>query len=209
MAYQAAKKMLIGWIIIDVVFHCVVSGSIAESDKQARQMDPVVERIAPQISRGHGYRLVYHVEMPITAYWKFKTDFDNTFLVGNKYIRDHRFISQNGLLAITENKYAYGPDVFFRWQTTLVPKQRRLNFMLLNPEQCQQKYHYGTILLEPVEGGTRVTQVAYFDFWGASFWARYPWKGGMKDFLSCTARWEQETARQLKDHYDESIDTPQ
>jgi hypothetical protein len=39
--------------------------------------------------------------------------------------------------------------------------------------------------------------------------AHYPWKGGMKDFLSYTARWEQETVLQLKDHYDETTDFKQ
>jgi hypothetical protein len=209
MACQSSVKPFIVWIFILTGLHCTVSWSAAESDRQAGQMDPVVEKIEPEKSHGHGYRLVYDVQMPIAAYWKFKTDFNNTFLIRNKYIRDHRFISQNGLIAITENKYSYGPDVYFRWQTTLAPEQFRLNFVLLNPEACQQKYHYGTIALDPVDGGTRVTQVAYFDFWGASFWAHYPWKGGMKDFLSYTARWEQETVLQLKDHYDETTDFKQ
>ena len=55
--------------------------------------------------------------------------------------------------------------------------------------------------MEPVEEGTRVTQVAYFDFLGASLWADYPWGGGMRDFLAYTARWEQEMVLRLKDRY--------
>ena len=55
--------------------------------------------------------------------------------------------------------------------------------------------------MEPAPEGTRVTQVAYFDFWGASLWANYPWGGGMKDFLSYTAQWEQETVLILSDLY--------
>jgi hypothetical protein len=79
----------------------------------------------------------------------------------------------------------------------------RLDFVLLNPEQCRQKYHYGHIQLESVARGTRITQVAYFDFWGASLWANYLWRGGMKEFLSYTAHWEQETILHLKDRYDD------
>lgn len=83
----------------------------------------------------------------------------------------------------------------------MFPEAHRLDFVLLNPERCRQKYHYGHILLEPVAEGTRVTQVAYFDFLGASLWANYPWSGGMKDFLSYNARWEQETILLLKERY--------
>lgn len=47
-----------------------------------------------------------------------------------------------------------------------------------------------------------MTQVAYFDFWGASFGVHYPWKGDMRDFLSYTAKWEQAIALRLKNRYD-------
>jgi hypothetical protein len=30
---------------------------------------------------------------------------------------------------------------------------------------------------------SQLSKNAYFDFFGASFWAVYPWTGGMKDFL--------------------------
>jgi hypothetical protein len=55
--------------------------------------------------------------------------------------------------------------------------------------------------LESVPEGTQLTQVAYFDFWGVSLWAGYPW--GVKDFLSYTAHWEQKTIMQLKNRYDD------
>ncbi len=165
-----------------------------------------IERIAPESIGGQGYKLVYRVDVTIAVYWKFKTDFDNTFLTDNRFIRDHRFISQNGNIAITEAQYTYAPDVFFRWQTTLSPEVFRLDFKLLNPQQCDQKYHHGYIQLEPEDGGTRVTQIAYFDFWGAAFWAYNPWKGGMRDFLSYTANWEQATVLRLKDRYHEKND---
>ncbi|BBO67147.1 hypothetical protein DSCA_10770 [Desulfosarcina alkanivorans] len=190
-------------------------GSMCSPDKlpagrQLPETDAVkIERIGPQRPGGQGYQLVYRVNVPIAVYWKFKTDFDNAFLIENKFIRDHRFISQAGNTAITENKYSYGPDVFFRWQTELSPAVHRLDFLLLNPEQCQQRYHYGFIQLAAEGQSTRVTQVAFFDFWGASFWAHYPWQGGMRDFLDYTARWEQATALRLKDRYGGANDNPE
>jgi hypothetical protein len=161
-----------------------------------------IYQIAPDKKGGKAYKLVYLVEAPIDVFWKFKTDFDNDFLVKNKFIRKHHFISQNGNTIITEDKYTHGPDVYFRWQTTVFPQKYRLDFVLLNPKQCRQKFHYGYIKLESVAEGTRVTQVAYFDFWGVSLWANYPWRGGMKDFLSYTAHWEQETILHLEGRYD-------
>lgn len=160
-----------------------------------------VERIAPERIGGQAYQLVYRVNLPVSAFWKFKTDFDNTFLIENKFIQDHRFISRVNNIVITETQYTYRPDVFFRWQTRLLPERFRLDFILLNPQACSQKYHHGFIQLEPEGQATRVTQVAFFDFWGAAFWAYNPWSGGMSDFLTYTARWEQETALRLKHRY--------
>jgi hypothetical protein len=119
----------------------------------------------------------------------------------NKYVQEHHFIARNGNKVITEDKYTNGPDVYFRWQTTIFPQEKRLEFVLLNPKQCDQKFHYGYIQLESMPEGTQVTQVAYFDFWGSSLWASYPWGGGMKDFLSYTAHWEQKTIMQLRNRY--------
>jgi hypothetical protein len=150
---------------------------------------------------GKAYKLVYLVKVQMDVYWRFKTDFDNNFLVKNKYIQEHRFISRHGNKVITEDKYTNGPDVYFRWQTTIFPQEKRLDFVLLNPKQCRQKFHYGYIQLKSIPEGTQVVQVAYFDFWGSSLWAIYPWGGGMKDFLSYTAHWEQKTIMQLKSRY--------
>lgn len=186
---------------------CRAAGS-APGQNPARQAGPEntmlsIERITPERIGGQAYKLVYRVNVPIAVFWKFKTDFDNAFLIENKFIRDHRFISQDGNIAITEDQYTNGPDGFFRWQTTLSPAAFRLDFILLNPEQCRQKYHHGYIQLESEGKATRVTQVANFDFWGATLWAYNPWRGGMRDFLSYTARWEQATILRLKDRYHE------
>jgi hypothetical protein len=160
-----------------------------------------ISHLEPDRKGGRAYMLVYWVKAPVDVYWRFKTDFDNDFLVTNDYIKAHRFVSQSGQTVITEDQYANRPDISFRWQTTMAPDSYQLDFVLLNPEQCGQKFHYGRIRLEPVNEGTRVTQVAYFDFWGVSLWAYYPWKGGMQDFLSTTARWEQAMVQQLKQRY--------
>jgi hypothetical protein len=178
------------------------SADATKSQKPSGNDEVSIYKIAPDKRGGKAYKLVYLVRAPIDSCWKFKTDFNNDFLVKNKYIREHKFISQNGNTVITEDKYTNSPDVYFRWQTTVHPEAHRLDFVLLNPDQCKQKYHYGHIQLESVSEGTRITQVAYFDFWGASLWAAYPWKGGMKDFLSYTAHWEQEAIMHLKDKYE-------
>jgi hypothetical protein len=160
-----------------------------------------IHRIEPDRRGGKAYRLEYVVHVPIDVYWNFKTDFDNDFLVENKYIREHNFISRSGDTVITENRYAYPPTEFFKWQTTVDHDAYHLAFVLLNPLQCGQRFHYGAIQLEPVDDGTRVTQTAYFDFFGASLWADYPWGGGMVDFLTYIANWEQDLVVRLKDRY--------
>ncbi len=160
-----------------------------------------IHHIQPDPRGGRAYKLVYVVPVAIDIHWAFKTDFDNDFLVENKYITAHRFGSRVGNTVTTENKYANGPNVFFKWRTTVDTEARRLEFVLTNPEECHQKFHYGHIQLEAVQAGTRVTQVAFFDFLGVSLWAAYPWLGGMKDFLSYTARWEMKTVYRLRKRY--------
>ncbi len=158
---------------------------------------------------GKGYELVYVVDAPRDAYWAFKTDFDNDFLITNKFINAHRLVSQVDNIAVTEDifsedLYSHKPNAKFRWQTTLFPAQYRLDFKLLNPAECGQKFHHGSIQLEPAGASgqkTKVTQTAYFDFFGVSFWVNYPWYGGMKYFLTYTAHWEQTTVYRLKSNY--------
>ena len=123
--------------------------------------------------------------------------------MNNKYINTHRLLSNNQNEVVTENEYSNKPRVKFKWQTTLFPDQHRLKFVLLNPEECGQKYHHGYIQLEAVGNRTRVTQVAYFNFFGVSFWVGYPFKGGMSYFLKYTAAWEQQTVLDLAGTYEE------
>lgn len=177
-------------------------GVAASAGSMIRSSDEVViYHLDPDPRGGRAYKLVYLVRVPLEVYWKFKTDFDNDFLMDHKYIREHRIISKTGNAVITGDTYTNTPEVFFIWQTTALEEARRLDFILLNPQHCGQAFHYGSIQMEPVEEGTRVTQVAYFDFLGASLWADYPWGGGMKDFLTYTARWEQGIVLRLKNRY--------
>ncbi|MGD2187281.1 MAG: hypothetical protein PVI71_14215, partial [Desulfobacterales bacterium] len=163
-------------------------------------------KLKPLHQTGKGYKLVYVVDAPIEVFWKFKTDFDNDFLSSNKFIKSHQLLSRRGNVVVTEDRftkdlYTHKPGAKFRWQTTIFPERYRLDYVLLNPEQCGQKFHHGYIQLETLKAigqKTKVTQVAYFDFFGAFFWVNYPWYGGMMDFLKYTARWEQETILKLK-----------
>lgn len=150
---------------------------------------------------GKGYKLVYMVAAPLSAYWKFKTDFKNDFLRTNELISEHRIMALENNVVVTENMYATRPGVRFRWRTVSLPDIHRLDFELLNPNECGQKFHYGHIQLEPVGEHTKVTQVAYFDFFGVTLWMNYPWYGGMQHYLNYTARWEQETVVRLIDRY--------
>ena len=156
---------------------------------------------------GRGYKLIYVVDAPLKIFWQFKTDFDNNFLLSNKYISIHRFISRTGNVVITENKYTDVSQSLFRWQITLVSDQHRLEFVLLNPAANNHKYHYGHIQLESLGPKTKVTQVAYFDFFGDFFWVNYPFYGGMSDFLKYNAHWEQKTILKRK-HLYQSLKSP-
>jgi hypothetical protein len=104
-------------------------------------------------------------------------------------------------VAITENVYATKPGVRFRWRTMTLPNRHRLEFELQNPQECGKKFHYGHIQLKAAGDYTIVTQVAYFNFFGAALWMNYPWYGGMRYYLEYTARWEQETIIRLIDNY--------
>ena len=185
------------------VFSVLASGTpAAESDEQKNSdYDTVIIKLKPERKTGRGYRLSYLIDAPIDVVWKFKTDFDNQFLLSNRYFTSHRVLSQHRNEVVTENEYSNKPGLKFRWRTTLSPGQHLLEFILLNPEECGQKYHYGHIQLEAVGGRTRVTQVAYFDFFGVSFWVNYPFPGGMSSFLKYTAAWEQQTVLDLREKY--------
>ncbi len=209
--FQVAVYLVLQWPPIVLPAFCWAGGGLLPAvstvgaddglPKLPGSGEILIHHLDPDPGGGRAYRLVYVAPAPLDVYWRFKTDFDNDFLLTNRYIRKHRLVSRSGDTVITENRYADSPDVVFRWQTTVLPHAHRLEFVLLNPEACGQRFHYGYITLSPTAEGTRVTQVAYFDFWGASIWATYPWRGGMRHFLLYTARWEQDTIARLRDRY--------
>jgi hypothetical protein len=168
---------------------------------QLMQGKAYVYKLDSEDRASKGYKLVYMVAAPLEAFWNFKTDFENDFLLTNKLITQHRLLEHKNNVAITESIYATKAGVRFRWHTIIFPDIHRLNFELQNPKECGQKFHYGHIQLEAVGEHTKVTQIAYFEFFGATLWMNYPWYGGMRHYLHYTARWEQETITRLIDRY--------
>jgi len=177
-------------------------GDMARWLSTPRDGQPIIERPAQYPDGGYSYRLIYRVDVPFEVYWRFKTDFQNDFLLSNRHILSHRLVSRKGTSVITENRYATAPEVVFRWRTTVNAAGRSLQFRLMNPEACGHRYHYGRIRIVPDGNGVVVIQEAFFDFFGAGFWTRYPWAGGMNAFLEDTARWERETAVRLRPRYE-------
>lgn len=166
--------------------------------------EPAIRLIKPEQRGGKAYELVYYIPVPADIYWRFKTDFDNAFLTDSELIEEHRFIRRERNVVITEERYSFDPDTAYRWQTIVYSEEQRLEFTLLNPEECGQKFHYGSIEIQPEGRTTKVTQVAYFDFFGASFWVHYPWSGGMRDILLTTADWERKTIHRIRNRYAET-----
>ena len=177
------------------------SPTIEPSEKQLSTGEPFIYRIVPDARGGEAYKLVYLVPVPIEVFWKFKTDFHGDFVKKNKYVKEQKVIRQEPNLVIIENRLSNKPESSFRWRNILYPNRYRFDFVLENPEQCGQRFHYGHFQLEPLGSQTKVSHEAYFDFFGASLWAYYPWEGGMYAFLDYIARWEQETILKLKDDY--------
>ncbi len=197
-------RILLGIFLFYLISPAVLDADMPPDEPDDQQLltgKAFIYKLKPLDERGRGYKLIYAVDAPLETFWQFKTDFDNDFLSTNKRIVMHRFISRIGNTVITENIYANKSKTVFRWQTTLLPDQHRLNFVLLNPEECDHKHHYGYIQLEPMGQKTRVTQVAYFDFFGDFLWVNYPFYGGMSDFLEYNVRWEQQAIQKLKDRY--------
>jgi hypothetical protein len=166
----------------------------ADSTSSSKQEKISLERISPPGRDGFGYRLIYQVRVPIEIFWRFKTDFDNQALMTSQEIIEHRIVSFSDNNVVTENRYATWPNLRFLWQTTVDRNQYRLAFRQLNVKDSLRDFHYGTIKLSPAGDHTKVTQIAFFNFVGASLWVKYPWYGGMKTTLTSIARWEQKTA---------------
>ena len=173
----------------------------ADSDTAPKPGTVFVERIASDTGEGYGYRVEYIVPAPINKFWLFKTDFDSDFLLTNDELLDHRIVRRVGNAVVTENRFAFAPGLRFLWKTTVFHERHRLEFELLNTKDTRHDFHYGSIQLTPMGKHTRVTQIAFFNFRGASLWVKYPWYGGMKYTLTKNARWEQKVASRYQTEY--------
>lgn len=172
----------------------------AHADEPATPVTEV-HRIESSDQTGQAFRLTYTVNVPLDLFWKFKTDFGADFLSSNRYIVSNRLISRQNNVYITETLYVDAPETVFRWQTTVYPSASRINYRLLNPAECGQKFNRGTIQLTPESGKTRIVHSTYFDFFGAAVWVHFPGPGGMVGFLRYTAEWERKTIKELQHHY--------
>jgi len=154
--------------------------------------EPVITILKPEKTDGRGYRLEYTVDAPLDITWQFKTDFDSKVVLTNQMILSHRVISRSADAVVTETVQSNKPKTVFRWKTMLFPDQHRLDFVLLNPDECGMDYFYGSILMQAMGSATLVTQVAYLDFFGVSLWVHYPFRGGMTQTLYDNVHWEQQ-----------------
>ncbi len=176
-------------------------GSVAAHADQPGAPHTEVHRIGSSGQSGQAFRLTYTVNVPLNLFWKFKTDFGADFISSNRYIVSNRLISRQNNVYITQTRYRDAPNIVFRWQTTVYPLAYRMNYLLLNPEECGQKFNRGTIQLSTESGKTRIVHSTYFDFFGAAVWAHFPGPGGMVGFLRYTADWERKTINELQHRY--------
>ncbi len=105
---------------------------------------------------GYGYRFQYYVPASIYVFWRFKTDFDNDVLLTNEELIEHRIVESFDNGVITENRYATAPGLKFLWKTKVDSDKFRLEFKLLNNEDCRHDFHYGIIELSPAGEYTKV-----------------------------------------------------
>jgi hypothetical protein len=195
-----ANNGILSYFLIVSLTLLTVAGHAGTTDSTIND-EISVEAFTYDADRGYGYKLQYYVAAPLDIFWRFKTDFAGDFVLSNEELLEHRLVRTEGNSAVTENRYAAAPSLRFLWQTTVVPEQYRLEFELLNAEDCHHDFHYGTIQLSPAGEHTKVTQIAFFNFTGASLWVKYPWYGGMKSLLTKVARWERNSAMRLKRDY--------
>lgn len=160
-----------------------------------------ISELSPLHGEGFGYRIAYRVPADIDTFWRFKTDFDNDFLIKNRTITAHRLLRRNANIAVTETSYSAAPGKRFIWETTTYPEKHRMQFRLIDPGSSGQRYHWGFIQLIRDGHQTIVVQQAYFDFSGAGFWVVYPWQGGMRDVLKTNAAWEQAAIMRMQAAY--------
>ena len=141
--YQTNNSILF-YVLIILLTLLTVAGHAGTADSTINDQISV-EAVAYDVDRGYGYKLQYYVAAPIDVFWLFKTDFAGDFVLSNDELLEHRLVKTEGNSAITENRYAAAPSLRFLWQTTVIPEQYRLEFKLLNADDCRHDFHYGTI----------------------------------------------------------------
>lgn len=206
LAAHILNKSVIGGILLTIISLSASPPAFADATNPISRSAISLEQISGEANSGYGYKLQYYVAAPMVTFWRFKTDFDSDFFLSNKELIGHRLVEEDGNKFVTENRYATAPGLRFLWQTTVIEKQYRLEFKLLNPEDCRHDFHFGSIQLSPAGNYTKVTQIAFFNFRGASIWVKYPWYGGMKSTLTKVAQWEQGVAGRIKDVYVATLD---
>ena len=165
------KPLVIFWLTMFLMLSAI---GHADTNWSALKDTVSIESVFPSTKDGYGYKLQYYVPVRINDFWQFKTDFKSDILLTNNELIEHRVVRSTRNSVITENRYATAPGLRFLWQTTVFGVQYRLEFRLLNAEDCRHDFHYGTIQLSPHGNYTRITQTAFFNFRGASFWVKYP-----------------------------------
>jgi hypothetical protein len=189
------KKIQIGLFMISAIFLMLMYSAVhADTATALRDEKISLERLHDHPNGGYGYKLQYYVAAPIDAFWLFKTDFSSALVAESGELIRHKHLKTDGNRVLTENQYSSAPGLIFLWQTTVLPERYRMEFILQNAKDCYHDFHYGSIQLSPAGQFTKVTQIAFFNFRGASFWVHYPWSGGMKSTLTNVVRWEQKVA---------------
>lgn len=188
------RRAMMAIRILTVLVAVNLAAAPAKSSDCSSEHPAVIERQEHTAGDGQGYAMTYCVPLPLEAYWRFKTNFDNDFLTSNPHITAHHFIGRKGDVVVTENRYAHNTKRLFRWQTVMQPNAYRLSFELQNPDDAGQEFHFGTIQLADYGQYTMVHQTAQFKFDGDALWAFYPWRGGMRSFLQSFVTWERQTA---------------
>ena len=192
--HKVLKSHIFSSLLFIAFIALLLAGDLHASTKsKSAERKMTLETIAPHANTGYGYKLQYYIIAPIDISWSFKTDFDSNLLLTSDELIGHRVVKTVGNSVITENRYATAPGLRFLWKTVVIEEQYRMEFELLNPRECRHDFHFGSIQLSPDGEFTKVTQIAYFDFTGASLWVKYPWYGGMEDTLTQMVEWEQET----------------
>ena len=194
-------RIIVSVLAAIVPFILITANASGDTDTTLVRYKISLEHLTPDEKGGYGYKLQYYVPAPIDVFWRFKTDFNSDLLLTSDELVGHRLVRTIGSSVITENRYATAPDLKFIWQTTVQPGQYRLEFKLLNAADCRHDFHYGTIQLSAAGDHTKVTQIAYFDFAGATLWVNYPWDGGMKSTLKRVVKWEQKIAVRMRHDY--------